>query len=353
MKLILFFLLGIALPTHATIFETQIEQTSPQVGDFGEFRLWLPPSSHPDRILVVVWGSNQCSLGIVNDPVWEEFAGSINCALLACFFYPQTPSNHWDRADEGSGAALLEAIRSLASTSGESQLTTALLYLVGDSQGGQFAFSFASWQPARTLGFVSLKGGQHDVTAIHNAAGVPGLFFAGELDAPFRIANIEEVFSKGRTLGAPWCLAIDLRGNHSPDRCGPLVRSFLRALSRLHLGREGQTLGLSAEPDTRLAAGAISSRSWFPEAAFERDWVRFESGVSGSSSPPLGFESKMPPSQGTVSPAFQDVGFIESGEKSHLLSLDVTPNDPSDWEGVSVLFGRWKLAPLKSADGTF
>ena len=105
MKLVLFLLLGFALPTRATIFEAQIEQTSPQIGDFAEFRLWLPPSAHPDNILVLVWGSNQCSLDIVDDPAWEKLAGTIDCALLACFFYPQATENHWDRAAEGDSVA--------------------------------------------------------------------------------------------------------------------------------------------------------------------------------------------------------------------------------------------------------
>ena len=337
MRLLLFLLLGFGLPASAKIFEIQIEQESPQSGNCGQFRLWLPAGSHPKRILLVIWGSNQCSLSTVDDPVWQKLAESIDCGLMAGLFFPQTFNNHWDHADEGSGEALIEAVNGLALANGESQLSQASFYLVGDSQGGQFAFSFASWRPTRTAGFISLKGGRHDFSAVPGAAGVPGLFVAGEMDASFRLANITDVFSNGRTLGAPWCLAVDPHGGHSPDSCGPLVLSYLQALSGMQPGEGSKNEATSATPDLIRSTYGTSARSWFPNAAFEREWSAFESGMLQPSSQPLTFKSVMPPSLGTVNPPSEDLGTVESGRKSQQFPLAVTPAGEAVWDEVRVL----------------
>jgi len=95
----------------------------------------------------------QCSLEMVHDPGWQNLAGLMDCGLMTCFFYPQESDNRWDSAADGSGQALLQAVQILSRITGESQLANAPLYLVGDSQGGQFSFHFAAWKPARVLGF--------------------------------------------------------------------------------------------------------------------------------------------------------------------------------------------------------
>jgi pimeloyl-ACP methyl ester carboxylesterase len=335
LTLVFFLFFGCGAHATAEIWETQVEQTLPQEGDFSEYRLWTAPNAHPDKILVVVWGGNQCSLGIANDLVWQEFAASIKCALLTCFFCPQIPENHWDRADEGSGEALVKAIQNLASDAGESQLSTARLYLVGDSQGGQFAFSFASWQPARTLGFVSVKGGHLDADAIPRAARIPGLLFEGEADAPFRIANIEGTFSKGRAFGARWCLAIDPHGKHDPRPCGPLISSFLNALSKEHSAYDEQLSSSSKEMRDSVSGAVRQPRSWFPDTTFKRDWEAFEAGKLASSQSPLNFTSIMPIPKGIATSLSQDFGAIESGSQSRELSLDVTANGIADWDNVT------------------
>ena len=256
---------------------------------------------------------------------------------MGCFFCPQGSGNSWDHADQGSGAALVEAIQTLALTSGESQLVNAPLYLVGDSQGGQFAFSFASWQPTRTLGFVSLKGGYHDWAAVQNATGVPGLFFAGESDAPFRLANIKEVFSKGRALGAPWCLAVEPSGGHSPEPCGSLVHSYLKELSKSPAAKGEGIAGTPAKIDVPPPTKDTSSWSWFPDAAFERDWSAFESQAPESSSSSLNFKSVEPSPQATAIPPSDNLGTIESGQKSQQFSLVVTPTKEAKWDNLNVI----------------
>lgn len=331
-QLILLFVFSIALSAKAEIFETQIEQLSGEDGAYAQFRLWLPAGSHPDRLIALIWGSNQCSRDMVDDSSWQELARSTGSGLVACFFAPQTSNNHWDHAAEGSGQALLDALQTFAQMSGEHQLARARLYVVGDSQGGQFSFSFAGWKPTRVLGFVSLKGGRHDAASIGQASGIPGLFFMGELDVPFRVENIAQTFARGRAMGAPWCLAIDKSGKHEPGSCAPLVYAFLRELATSQNGTSPPSI---AENGNRFLSPAYSS--WFPSHRFEQEWEDFEKGKLVSTQSNLSFESKMPPTMGSVVPPSYDLASISSGEQSQVLTLQVIPSTPSQWDGVKIL----------------
>jgi pimeloyl-ACP methyl ester carboxylesterase len=323
---------AITVSAEAEVWETQIEQSVGEDGAYAQFKLWIPPGSHPDRLIALTWGGNQCSLDLVNDAEWRNFAKSTGAGLLTCFYAPQSSSNHWDHATEGSGQALLDALQTLAQMSGEAQLAKARLYMVGDSQGGQFSFSFAGWKPDRVLGFVSVKGGRHVSSAVESAARVPGLFFAGELDAPYRIRNIEQTFLLGRDQGAPWCLAIDKQGNHQPDPCAPLLRAFLRDLSSAP-----KTAAPASTEKVEHRDINPSSLSWFPSSRFKSDWAAFELGKLVSSVPNLSFETKIPASDGTTAPTSCNLGSINSGEKSKTVNLKVLPGVSSRWDGITIL----------------
>jgi hypothetical protein len=335
--LILLFVFSFTLSSKAEVFETQIEQASGEDGAYAQFRLWLPAGTHPDRLVALIWGSNQCSLDMVNDLSWQELARSMDCGLMTCFFVPQTSDNHWDHATSGSGQALLDALQTLARTTGESQLTNASLYLIGDSQGGQFAFHFAAWKPSRSLGFVSLKGGHHDAALIEQAARIPGLFFMGQLDLPFRNNNIAQTFACGRAMGAPWCLAIDKSGKHEPGPCAPLVQAFLTELSTFHSNKSSPSSSPAVGENRNRFLSPTYPPSWFPSHKFEQDWESFEMGKLASTQSNLSFESKMPATLGTAILSSYDLASISSGEQSQVLTLQVIPSSPFQWDGVKIL----------------
>ena len=332
-RLFLLIAFALTLPAGADVYETQVEQSIGEDGAYAQFKLWVSPGSHPDRLIALTWGSNQCSLDVVNDPGWQEVAKNTRTGLLACFFEPQTTTNRWDRAGEGSGQALLNALPALAQMSGEPQLANARLYMVGDSQGGQFSFSFSGWKPDRVLGFVSIKGGRHEASSIEAAAKVPGLFFVGAHDIPFRIANIQQTFAKGREMGAPWCLAIDNLGKHEPAPCAPLLRTFLQELSSY---QKTVIPAFKVEPDLHQDLN-LSSRSWFPSTIFKNEWATFGSGKLDSSTPDLSFDSKMPAIAATGLPSSCDLGALTSGEKSQLITIKVNVRAPSTWDSVMIL----------------
>jgi hypothetical protein len=54
-----------------------------------------------------------------------------------------------------------------------------------------------------------MKGACHNNGPALAAAGVPGYFLIGAMDAPYRRDNITAVFEAGRAGGAPWALSTD------------------------------------------------------------------------------------------------------------------------------------------------
>jgi len=70
---------------------------------------------------------------------------------------------------------------------------------------------------ARVAGFLTMKGGCHNLGPAAAAAVVPGYFLIGALDEQYRRDNIMAVFEGGRAAGAPWAVSID------PFQHGPMV----------------------------------------------------------------------------------------------------------------------------------
>ena len=162
------------IAAQASEFQSlQIDGKPNENVSFSQFKLWLPPKLHPSRLLVLVWGSSQSSLEATNDPGWQTFSKSLDCGILSCRFVPSDSDSRWDQASRGSGRCLLEALKEFAEAVNDPALAKAKLLLIGDSQGGQFAYHFATWDPKESLAFVSLKGGYHDISLAPKAAQVP------------------------------------------------------------------------------------------------------------------------------------------------------------------------------------
>jgi len=300
----------------AEVPEVQVEGAYGENIDYSLFRLWLPVDSHPTQLLVVTLGTNQCGLSLAEDPQWQQFAQSLKCGLITCYFV----SDHgapWGLASRGSGRALVQALGILAKKSDNPQLTNAKLYFIGNSQGGIFGYHFAAWKPDCTLGFVSIKGGYHDVSSAFAAARVPGLFFIGQFDSDERISNIEETFALGRAYGAPWCLARDPKAHHEPNGCSPLSGAFLHAIAD-----NPQLPKPIADGNGGNPVQAVSS--WFPSVTFKKRWESFQSHGSFLESLPFLFNAAPPPlALAEASPPAFVLAPVASDEKSPLVHLDI------------------------------
>ena len=112
---------------------------------------------------------------------------------------------------------LLRALSDFATQSQHPELANIPILFIGHSMGGCTAYGFSRVHGARVAGFLTMKGGCHNLGPAAAAAGVPGYFLIGALDEQYRRENITAVFEAGRAAGAPWVLSID------PFQHGPMV----------------------------------------------------------------------------------------------------------------------------------
>src|SRR5688572_20408083 len=104
---------------------------------------------------------------------------------------------------------LLQALSDFATQSQHPELANIPIFFVGHSMGGCTAYGFSRFHGARVAGFFTMKGACHNTGPAAAAAGVPGHFLIGALDAPYRRENITAVFEAGRAAEAPWAVSVD------------------------------------------------------------------------------------------------------------------------------------------------
>jgi hypothetical protein len=137
--------------------------------------------------------------------------------------------------ESGIGQAVERALAALADSSAHEELAQSTLFFDGWSWGGQFAYHFTKWAPARVIGFITQKGGYHDTTYAGDAILVPGYMFVGELDLPYRITNLTGIFEAHRPLGARWILAMQPGAGHERITDRGLLDPYVRTVSALRL----------------------------------------------------------------------------------------------------------------------
>jgi len=228
--------------------------------DKAEFRLWLPDEfSILKGVLVAVHGSNFDSRPWVKQSSWKEFVESRNVdvrasywqdiarrhslALLGCNLTDKPHENmfieEYCKVDEGSGQALLDALRELSEQSGHPELSEAPLAFWGISAGGQFNYEFACWRPERTITFVLNKGGiYYTALASQAARSVPGVLYVGEKDSPFRNGIINGIFSMNRRANALWALTVEPNAVHEAARSLEMSEAYFNEVIPLRLPKK-------------------------------------------------------------------------------------------------------------------
>ena len=200
------------------------------------FRWWHPPEANALLgVVVLVPGSTSDGRAEVAEPFWQDFARQHCLALVGCWFkdHPHENMNIEDyaRARDGSGRALLDAVERLAKAAAHPEAAAAPLLLWGHSAGGEFNYEFACWEPARVTAFVVNKGGYY-FTHLAPAAtrAVPGIFFVGGKDEPFRIQSIQGIFAVNRQAGAAWKLIVEPDAGHEVGKTRELAAEFFAAI---------------------------------------------------------------------------------------------------------------------------
>jgi len=186
---------------------------------------------------------------------------------------------------------LLQALSQFAAQSLHPELATIPIFFVGHSMGGCTAYGFTRAHGARVAGFLTMKGACHNTGPALAAAGVPGHFLIGAMDAPYRRDNITAVFEAGRSAGAPWAISTDAY-DHRPILDFDLMFDWIDAVlaARLPLS-PGAPLRAVTEAQGWLgdrSSGAVStytcygatrsSASWLPTRETALDWQRMAGG---------------------------------------------------------------------------
>jgi hypothetical protein len=154
---------------QATIWQTEIKPGLRDNFTKAAFCLWLDETAPPPvALLVIVPGWNGDGRGAVSDAHWQAYArkqhvGLVGICLQSNERDDQTPPYHV--ADQGSGAAFLNAISKLANDAKRPQLAQAGLLIWGHSAGGQFGYGVACHAPERVIAFASIKGGYYLVVS--------------------------------------------------------------------------------------------------------------------------------------------------------------------------------------------
>jgi hypothetical protein len=195
--------------------------------------------------------------------------------------------------DNASGyQTLLHALTHIGTQSARPELANIPLVFVGHSMGGCTAYGFSRVHGARVAGFLTMKGGCHNMSSAATAADVPGYFLIGQLDAPHRLQNITAVFEAGRAGGAPWAVSIDAF-DHRPIMDLDLMFDWIDTVLTARLpATTGAPLRPVIETDGWLgnrSSGAIStyacydsdhtSAAWLPSEETALHWQRMAGGT--------------------------------------------------------------------------
>lgn len=283
--------------THQTLFTHQnvVAYLPPGIAEYRAAIVFLPGLRDPatgndldSRALVRGTSELACSIWCSPDERAEvrrralELAGG-NVALIGTTTLVDNAASY---------EMLLQALSAFGTQSLHLELANIPIFFVGHSMGGCTAYGFSRVHGARVAGFLTMKGACHDTGPAAAAAGVPGYFLIGALDAPHRRENITAVFEAGRDAGAPWAVSID------PFHHGPIMDFDLMFdwIDTVLTARLPATAGAPLRAMTEAAGwlgnrstGAIStyacysstrsSASWLPSQETARNWQRMAGGT--------------------------------------------------------------------------
>lgn len=264
------------------------------------FDLWLPDDIGTARGIVVMSGHGSGE-SLFRRADLRALAKELHLALFKFVGNPMQ-RGFWPQN------LLFEHLVHVSEKTGHPELEHAPLFLYGHSNGTGFSAIFASYEPERVWGFVSMRPGTTFQVYQPGAAQVPGLVIFGEDDPflarPSKEENLAVVPALRKNHAARWCSAVEPKTGHGPgEKTWPLVFSFLRhsftarvpadadarkgpvklltpTLESGHLGQNWSATkgGYQTLPTAPFATFPTdkAAASWFINAAFARDWQSFQ-----------------------------------------------------------------------------
>jgi Carbohydrate esterase, sialic acid-specific acetylesterase len=189
------------------------------------FDLWLPEGIESVKGIVVMSGHGSGE-SLYRRADLRALAKELHLALFKFVGNPMQ-RGFWPRS------LLFDHLRAFGEKSGHPELEHAPLFLYGHSNGTGFSAIFASYEPLRVWGFVSMRPGTTFQVYQPGAAQVPGLVIFGEEDhflaRPSKEENLAVVPALRKNHRALWSIAVEPKTGHGPgEKTWPLVFSFLR-----------------------------------------------------------------------------------------------------------------------------
>jgi len=264
------------------------------------FDLWLPEGIESVKGIVVMSGHGSGE-SLYHRADMRTLAKELHLALFKFVGNPMQ-RGFWPRS------LLFDHLKAFGAKIGHPELEHAPLFLYGHSNGTGFSAIFASYEPQRMWGFVSMRPGITFQVYQPGAAQVPGLVIFGEDDPflarPSKEENLAVVPALRKNHRALWNIAAEPKTGHGPgEKTWPLVFSFLRhtftarvpadadaktgpvkllapALESGHLGTNWQTKPggyqkLITAPFAEFT-GDKSTASWLLNADYAKDWQAFQ-----------------------------------------------------------------------------
>ena len=233
------------------------------------FRCWIPEGlKSPRAVLVLVPGQNVDGRKDVQDVQWQELARRERLALVGVFFKGDAVHDY-SQAERGSGLALVRALDEFSRKPGAHDLSLAKLFLRGVSTGGQFAFSFAQYQPQRVAGFASLDGVYFISFPTGGGQRVPGLYAVRGAEADVRVQKNLLQFSKNRERGALWAF-VRYPGDAEEPAMNDFFATFLGEVLKARLNPLSPLSGLENLTEIRGWGGQLQSRQIVPGGKIRR-----------------------------------------------------------------------------------
>ena len=233
--------------------------------DKAEFRLWYPADAGTLRgVLVLVPGSNGDGRAAVDDSVWRAFATRHGLALVGCRFtdkpHDQGFIEEYVDVARGSGAALVEVLRTFAARAKHPELADARRCCCGACRRAASSTTSSSRGSRNACHRVRRQQGRHllhRARATRGARNVPGMLFVGGKDLEFRTNTIVGLFAVNRRAGALWALAEEPGAAHIVGRSRDMAVIFFDDVLALRQGA-GET-SLKAVRPKSPASSATSS----------------------------------------------------------------------------------------------
>jgi dienelactone hydrolase len=297
-KLCFLFILSIFFFPINSFGQSVFENSIMNGGNFEEaaFRLYFNNDIKTIRgIIVLVPGSNRDGRNMVNDTVWQNLALRHDFALLGCYFKDRFHENmaieEYVAAERGSGQALVNSLQVFSKASQHSELEFAPLALWGMSAGGEFNYEFTCWNPERVIGFVVNKGGVYYSSLASKAAWeVPGVFFTGSKDSPYRSNIVKGIFSINRRFGAKWMFIKEIGVSHEFGKSKEFVKFFFDNIIPLRVSADKINSSYTLKKMTSTGYIGVSSTqqilpdidykqseitSWFSNQQIAEKWLEF------------------------------------------------------------------------------